>query len=123
MDVSRRDHRGQDAFFAATAAGHTDVLKLLGALGLDDSGTLHNPFRQCWRGHRHTAHKQEQRIHERKEKIQVAIDEAMGQIYKPAKDYAEATVDERRSRRVIMLRKATGSWVNELDRQQRIAER
>ena len=123
VDVTRRDHRGQDSFFAATAGGHSDVLKLLGGLGLDEGGTLSNPFRQCWRGQRHTAHKDEQRLHDRKERIQVAVDKAMDQIYTPAKEYAECPAEERRSRRIGMLKVVTGSWVNEFDRQRRVTAR
>jgi hypothetical protein len=123
VDVTRRDHRGQDSFFAATAGGHNDVLKLLEGLGLDEGGTLSNPFRQCWRGHRHTAHKDEQRLHDRQERIQVAVDQATDQIFKPSKEYAECTAEEQRVRRIDMLKMVTGSWVNEFDRQRRIDER
>ena len=35
-----------------------------------EAGALENPFRQCWRGSRHNAHKIEQREHERTERIE-----------------------------------------------------
>ena len=33
---------------------------LLAELGLDEEGALANPFRHCWRAHRHKGNKREQ---------------------------------------------------------------
>jgi len=63
VDMYRRDHRGEGAFFAATAGGHTDILELLGELGLDEDGALESPFRLDWRGHKLASHKAEQVRH------------------------------------------------------------
>ena len=52
-----------------------------------------------------------------------AIVEGMRQIYKPSKDYANETDANKQTLRIAMLKDATGSWVGELDHQQKIRER
>ena len=43
-----------------STGGHTTAMLLLAELGLDEEGALANPFRHCWRAHRHKGNKREQ---------------------------------------------------------------
>ena len=84
VDMRRADHNGTKPFFAAvdgtkatafsttccatvvdkgclgSTGGHTTAMLLLAELGLDEEGALANPFRHCWRAHRHKGNKREQ---------------------------------------------------------------